>query len=194
MPVVGWEGLYEVSDEGQVRSVDRVVQHPVSGPRRLRGRVLRANWDGHEGGGYLYVTLSRPGERRNRHVHTLVLEAFVGPRPDGADACHGAAGKSVNTPPNLRWGTRSENVLDSVLRDGTHGEASKTRCKRGHLLVPPNLAAAGIRRGIRKCWACETGHNRSRSSGRGVQIEADAAYADRMKENSPPVPEDGGAQ
>jgi hypothetical protein len=52
-------------------------------------------------------------------VHQLVLEAFVGPRPDGMESLHGLGGKLDNRyPENLRWGTSSENHLDQY-RDGT---------------------------------------------------------------------------
>lgn len=142
---------------------------------------MRANWDGREGNGYLYVTLSRIGERRNRHLHALVLEAFVGPRPEGLVACHGSEGKSVNTVANLRWDTMTANMLDAVHRDGTHGEARKTHCKRNHPLLPPNLLAAGVEQGVRRCRACNTAHGRIRRQGSGdIQAESDAAYAALM--------------
>ena len=51
----GWEGFYEVSDDGDVRSLDRVVRHPRGGEKRLRGRPLIPHWDGKNGDGYLYV-------------------------------------------------------------------------------------------------------------------------------------------
>jgi hypothetical protein len=70
--VVGYERLYEVSDDGCVRSVERTTRH---GHRRKR-HVLRAVCDS---GGYLKVDLSRDAEHCTRPVHQLVLEAFVGP-------------------------------------------------------------------------------------------------------------------
>lgn len=50
-----------------------------------------------------------------RYVHHLVLEAFVGPRPDGMECCHGIGGASDNSVENLRWGTKAENFADKRL-------------------------------------------------------------------------------
>lgn len=189
--VPGWDGYFEVSDDGRVRSLDRTVPHPKSGMRRLKGRELRQAKAG-TGGGYLYVTLTRAGERRNKYVHVLVLEAFVGPCPEGHEACHGPAGRYVNTPENLRWDTRRANVMDSVARDKTHHEVRKTRCKRGHRLVEPNLAAPALAKGRRKCLACEVGYGQARKiSGwtfeRLLQEQADAHYATLGMENVDPA-------
>jgi len=175
--VPGWEGYFEVSDDGRVRSLDRKVSHPTSGTRRLKGRELKQAKAG-TGGGYFYVTLTRAGERRNKYVHTLVLEAFVGPQPEGMEACHGPAGRYVNTPDNLRWDTRKANVADMVVRDKTHSEVRKTHCKRGHRLAEPNLNLTSLAKGVRKCLACEVGHRRaSAQMERVLQAEADAFYA-----------------
>lgn len=111
--VVGYEGLYEVSDQGRVRGLDRL---DIRG-RRVQGVVLRV----HRTGKHLYyaVTLSDAAGRKTRYsVHRLVLEAFVGPCPDGMEACHGEGGWSDNRLANLRWGTKSENCMDDKLRDG----------------------------------------------------------------------------
>jgi hypothetical protein len=127
-PVPDWEGLYEVSDLGRVRSLDRVV--PTSrGSRRYRGRLLHPHI---RSDGYPEVTLCNPGEQVKRMVHLLVLEAFVSACPEGQEALHGPAGKLDASLPNLHWGTRSENIRDR-LRDGQdnrgerHGNAKLTQ-------------------------------------------------------------------
>jgi hypothetical protein len=111
-PVVGHPN-YEVSDQGRVRSIDRVVMR--AGSRRAKpyavfrkGQLLRP---GPSNYGHLSVVL---GRGKTRMVHTLVLEAFVGPRPKGMDACHGPGGTQDNRLENLRWGTRTNNILDGV--------------------------------------------------------------------------------
>ncbi len=53
------------------------------------------------------------GVKRMIKIHHLVLEAFVGPRPDGMEACHNNGDRFDNRPSNLRWGTRSSNRIDS---------------------------------------------------------------------------------
>jgi len=118
LPVVGWEDLYEVSNRGQVRSLDR-WKRGCGGSRYVqRGQPISQRPDNR---GYLCVWLSRDGQRVLRRVHRLVLDAFAQPRPDGQQARHGPAGKLVNHwPENLCWGTPTENQMDR-LRDGTMG-------------------------------------------------------------------------
>jgi len=62
---------------------------------------------------------------------------------------------------NLSWGTPSENMLDKA-RHGTHHNANKTHCPRGHLLAEPNLVLSHSRRGKRKCLACDRAHRHVR--------------------------------
>lgn len=125
-PVVGFEGFYEVSDEGRVRSLPRRVNSPVAGGSRVipgRERKLTTHPSGH-----LIVSLSRPGEKLfMAKVHRLVLEAFVGPCPDGMECCHNNSVPSDNRLANLRWDTPSENQLDKRR----HGRLPN-RCKNGH--------------------------------------------------------------
>jgi hypothetical protein len=113
LPVAGHEGQYEVSDQGRVRSLARVVTVKASSyrpayARSVPERILRP---GPSNSGHLTVIL---GKHNTRLVHVLVLEAFVGPRPIGYEACHGLGGVSDNSLLNLRWDTRSSNNLDAV--------------------------------------------------------------------------------
>ncbi|MCV7100052.1 NUMOD4 motif-containing HNH endonuclease [Mycobacterium palustre] len=119
LSIPGWEGFYEVSDLGRVRSVDRVIVHPISGPSALKGRILKQSPT--SDGGHLVVTLvdSIGGRRRVAKVHHLVLEAFVGPRPHGMESCHRNDIGTDNSLTNLRWDTRSSNVRDQI-RNGRH--------------------------------------------------------------------------
>lgn len=126
-PIVGWEGLYEVSDLGQVRSLPRVVRSR-SGTRTVPGRLRKLSIARN---GYAIVSLMRLDRTRNALVHRVVLEAFVGPCPADMEARHGPNGKTDNSLANLSWGTKRENEMDK-LRDGTRlsGElcgASKLR-------------------------------------------------------------------
>jgi NUMOD4 motif len=123
-PVPGYEGLYEVSDRGQVRSLDRqVIAQMPTGPavQRYPGKVLRNTI---RPDGYAQVGLSRAGVQKTFNVHILVLEAFVGPCPPGQEARHGPGGKSDPSLANLRgWGTRKENFADRIEDgQGNRGE------------------------------------------------------------------------
>lgn len=160
LPIVGWEGFYEVSDLGRVRSLDRVVPHP-RGDLHLRGKILKLGYHMNE---YRTTVLSRPGVRRTPYVHQLVLTTFIGERPEGMVACHGVGGRWDNRLSNLRWGTQSENVLDwTTTSDTNQVNARKTTCARGHRLVPPNLLAESwVPDRWRKCLACYHARNYTR--------------------------------
>jgi hypothetical protein len=64
---------------------------------------------------YLSVSL---GRGKNRYVHELVCVAFHGPRPDGAEVCHGPGGSRDNSAANLRWDTKQANRDERVLCRG----------------------------------------------------------------------------
>lgn len=143
LPVPGFEGLYEVSDAGRVAST----------PKRTRpGRRILAPAN-HKRGGYLYVTLHRPGKQFHRKIHHLVCEAFNGPRPAGTLARHLDGNHLNNSPGNLAWGTASENNVDRV-RHGRHHNANKRTCVRNHPLCGDNLYINATS-GARQCRACQ---------------------------------------
>lgn len=116
LPVVGFEGFYEVSGFGRVRSLDRTVITSNSA-RRYRGKML-SSYVNVGTRGYPFVRLSSPQLRGNYAVHVLVLTAHVGPCPPGQETRHGPAGKLHAAVTNLSWGTRSKNVGMDRLRDG----------------------------------------------------------------------------
>lgn len=130
LPVVGYEGIYEVSDRGDVRSLDRIDARG----RKRRGRLRKQNYmpSGHQ-----TISLCKDRVQSIWQVHHLVLMAFVGPRPEGAEGCHWNDNPADNRLENLRWDTRSANQLDSV-RNGSHHMANRTHCPKGHEYTPEN--------------------------------------------------------
>ncbi|MEW1706979.1 NUMOD4 motif-containing HNH endonuclease [Microbacterium sp. NPDC089190] len=177
LPVPGWDGLYEVSDEGRVRSLARVVMRRNGVALRVRSRDLVAS---PEPNGHLQVSLKSPGVRSQRRIHQLVLEAFVGPRPPGHETCHNDGDPSNNRLENLRWDTQSENTRDRVVH-GTHNESSKSVCPRGHLLTAPNLTRHHAANGVRSCLACARTWALVRRRGGRFDVDlADAKYLEIM--------------
>lgn len=150
-PVVGHETFYEVSDRGRVRSLRRVVPHGKR-TKTLQGRVLSPTA---MAAGHLIVSLycgiGNQG-RSHQMVHRLVLAAFVGPCPEGHEACHRNGYPSDNRPENLYWGTCSDNVKDA-LRHGTHRWGSRTHCDQGHEFTESNTARRSDGKG-RECRTC----------------------------------------
>ena len=148
--IEGHEG-YEVSDEGLVRSLDRVITRSDGVTQKLKGKILTP---GVLSRGHLHVVL--PG-RDDRTVHSLVAEAFLGPRPDGLEVRHANGVPSDNRLVNLSYGTKRQNSLDSIVH-GSHFQARKTHCKHGHPLSGSNLRVSA--KGYRNCVACCRDRNR----------------------------------
>lgn len=112
-PVVGYEGYYEVSSLGNVRSLPRyLVSKNGSRHWHLSGKIIKA-W--RQKSGHLVVSLHKNLESARYYVHHLVLEAFVGPRPPGQEGCHSPdPNPSNNRADNLRWGSHAENQVDMI--------------------------------------------------------------------------------
>lgn len=173
-PVVGYEGRYEVSNHGRVRSLDRYARAGKHSNRLYRGKMLRLIRSDETG--RVSVGIHKDGKHRTRLVHHLVLEAFIGPRPRGTEGCHWDGDASNNRASNLRWDTHIANEHDK-RRHGTHNNTAKTHCPRGHILADPNLVPGEAAKGYRKCRACTIAT--ASAFKRGVpltQEDADARY------------------
>ena len=156
--VIGFEGRYQVSNDGIVLSV-------ISGGLILKHYVRVT--------GHLAYGLSDAnGKAHMRYGHRLVLEAFVGPRPPGRECCHRDGNPANNHVSNLYWGTSAENRQDSI-RHGTHTGVSLTHCHRGHEFDDENtLWRKG---GGRSCRACQRIHRRrNRAKVRQQRLEESA--------------------
>lgn len=115
--VPGWEGFYEASSLGRVRSIDRTVMTRKHGPTFYRGRLLSLKGSK---SGYQIVTFTKPGQKPIcKNIHSVILETFVGPPPEGMECCHGPGGAQDNRLVNLRWDTRKENAADYHRRGFT---------------------------------------------------------------------------
>ena len=148
--VTGYAGIYEVSNHGRVRSVDRTVTRSDGQVHRYKGNILRTPLNQR---GYQVVNLCIHGKCQVRTVHSLVAETFIGPRPEGMEVCHNDGRKTNNHVDNIRYGTSSENKLDNV-RHGTHTNAAKTHCPLGHELFAENIPPSIAKLGKRTCLAC----------------------------------------
>lgn len=131
-PVAGYEDSYEVSHIGRVRSVGRWRNTRRGESNRWQpGKLLKQ--EKRSKYGHRRVTLYNNRNPVRRAVHQLVLEAFVGPRPDGLWVLHRDGNPSNNHVRNLYFGTPSENQYDRV-RHGNNHHALKSTCPHGHPL------------------------------------------------------------
>ncbi|MFE5290326.1 NUMOD4 motif-containing HNH endonuclease [Nocardia sp. NPDC056611] len=162
LPVVGWEGLYSVSDRGRVKAEARTLTRKDGILQRRREKVLSP---GTTPTGYLTHSLSKEGVTTTVPVHRLVLEAFVGPRPQGWHACHGEGGNQDNRVGNLRWGTIEDNMQDRI-RHGNNPMLNKTHCPRGHEYTPENIyrRPGKVARNCRACRRQEKIDRKTRSA------------------------------
>jgi len=172
-PIPGYEGRYDVSDQGQVRSwLGRWPGRPLPFTLKL--------FPGH--GGYLQLRLADPGgSMRNARVHKLVLLAFRGPPPPGMQARHADGNPTNNRLSNLNWSSRSRNMRDAV-RHGTHVQASKAQCPAGHSYDAGNTIT---RHGKRECRICERtwSNNRNRQARRARRMLRVVERWRRMRRN-----------
>ena len=104
-----YEGLYQVSNTGKVRSKKKRRVNGVSWSKRKIGVEKKQRLDKD---GYYLTTLSKEGIKTTFHIHELVCFAFIGPRPKGLVVRHLDHSKTNNIPSNLCWGTPQENSAD----------------------------------------------------------------------------------
>lgn len=114
---------YEVSNLGRVRSWRNRQGHPQDFPRILSPGLV---------GGYRQIKL---GRARQIKVHTLVLETFVGPRPEGMLCRHLDGNPQNNALTNLRWGTPEENYADRH-----HHGTDNTGSRHGRATIDEQIA------------------------------------------------------
>jgi hypothetical protein len=120
-PVVGFEGFYEVSSMGRVKSIARRVRGRNG---HLIGHSSKLLSPGEQQSGHLCVNLSMHGKPHMRRVHTLVALAFIGPCPEGLEVNHIDGDPKNNVVSNLEYVTHKENMLHAanVLNSFPRGE------------------------------------------------------------------------
>lgn len=107
--IPGFEGLYQASSCGLIRSLGRVTKTKNGQTRRYKPLMLRQS---RLNNGYLKVSLIKGGKYFHKTSHSLVAAAFHGPRPTGMDIAHYNGMKHDNRAENLRYATKSENMRD----------------------------------------------------------------------------------
>lgn len=157
-PVAGYENLYEVSDDGRVRSLPKTRNnrhYPMQELKQVPNRFQN---------GRLRVTLTKDGVQTQYRVHRLVARAFLG--DDSRHVLHRNDEPTDNRLENLYYGDDSDNSFDKV-RNGRHPMANRTHCPQGHEYTLDNthLTKNGGRRVCRTCLRIKSQANRDRKKG-----------------------------
>lgn len=138
--IPGYEGRYQASTAGRIRSIDRAVtqmsRHGSTFTRQLKGKILRPGEFCKSG----HVSVVLGHGANGSPVHQLVMLTFVGPAEPGMEVLHGNGNPKDNRLANLRYGTRTENILDVFHQGGVWRKISaqqalevKRRLKKGEV-------------------------------------------------------------
>lgn len=101
--IPGYEKFYQASDLGRIK---RLISHRCKKERILKSKETKDK--------YLQITLHKNGLRKNYLVHRLMLETFIGPRPEGMECRHLDGNPSNNKLNNLEWSTHKINMKDII--------------------------------------------------------------------------------
>lgn len=105
--IIGYEGFYQVSNLGRIKSLPRITARDERTIKILTGRILRLNRD--ERGGYLKVSLSKVGKTKKVNVHRIVALSFLENPNNLPQVNHINAIKIDNRVEDLEWVSRSDN-------------------------------------------------------------------------------------
>lgn len=131
--IEGYEGLYQISNLGRVKSLGRVID-TISGKRSIRSSIMKPH-----GSPYHFVYLREKGVSKYHAVHRLVAKAFIPNIEDKPQVNHIDGNKTNNIVGNLEWVTRSENMLHAYKtglekpRAGCNNYWSEKKMKAIHL-------------------------------------------------------------
>lgn len=166
-PVLGYEDLYAVSNQGRLASLRR-------GVKLLRSAANAA--------GYIPVSLRRDGKGVSTYRHTLVAAAFIGPRPLGHQIRHLDGDPANNWSSNLAYGTQSDNEADKLRHGRRPSAGESTHCRRGHEFTTENTALSAA--GQRECRTCTRANARASETSRAARLAADPSLAPHGREST----------
>lgn len=109
--IKGYEGLYQISNLGRVKSLNRVVICSNGTSHKIKEKILK---NGYMTSGYLFVVLRKDDKSKNHSIHRLVAKAFIPNPKNCTDVNHIDGNKQNNCLYNLEWCTRSENLKHAV--------------------------------------------------------------------------------
>lgn len=168
--IPGYEGFYQASTLGRVKSVERVIIRSNGCAQTVRERVLRP---GTLDTGHLHLVLYAPDKsRKTLRVHQCVMWAFVGPTPTGLEICHNNGDCKDNRLSNLRFDTHANNMADTV-KHGVSAARMTTECPSRHAYTSGNTGLYLRRDGVnaKYCRQCKRDRWRAWESAREAKGE-----------------------
>lgn len=140
-PVPGYEGLYEVTDTGEIYSIARIVDRKNGIPMAVKPRKLRLTGDGR---GYICASLSRDGVGATKRVSRIVCRAFHGEPSAGDEAAHLDGNPQNNAATNLKWCSKLENAGHRKIHGteicGSDVNTAKIDADKARQIVLRNMA------------------------------------------------------
>lgn len=129
--IEGYEGIYQVSSQGNVKSLDRTLINSIGVESNVKGKEIYKSL---VGAGYYQVKLYKDGKKLNKYVHQLVASAFISNPKNYSEINHIDYNKENNCVENLEWCTHIENIIDlrNVKYNGykdSHNKFGTHKCK-----------------------------------------------------------------
>lgn len=112
-PIKDYEGLYEISNFGRVRSLERIITYKDGRSKHIKEKILKPYKSRK---GYFYVNLSKNSIKKKNYIHKLVAYTFVGGYFEGAHIDHIDTNPLNNCSWNLRWVTHKENMNNPLTK------------------------------------------------------------------------------
>lgn len=150
--IKGYEGLYQVSNLGRVKSLERTVKHSSGGDKIVKERILKGSCNNN---GYVIISLNKNGNKKSFAIHNLVAKAFIPNEDNKPYVDHIDTNKTNNKVDNLRWVTEKENSNNELTRK----HISKNRKGKGILYGIDNPKSKKVVQltkdyNIVKIWNC----------------------------------------
>ena len=171
-----YEGLYQISNLGRVRSLDRYAKHSRGGNMLIKGKILKPTINSND---YYVVNLSKNGVEIINYIHRLVAEAFVLNPENKPEVDHINTNRTDNRIENLRWATDEEQANNSLTKEH-NSNAKKGKYGKEHPRSKPVLqfdlngnfikeweCATQVEKelGISHCHICQCCQNKRKSAG-----------------------------
>ena len=147
--IEGYEGLYQVSNYGRVKSLER-YQENHSKLQKVEEKILTRSDNGN---GYLFATLWKNGKSKRYYIHRLVVQAFIGPIPEGYAVNHLDFDTRNNNADNLEIVTYLENNRYSAKAgryNNNRGHKVKITYNNGDVYIYESIVEASNNTGIHR--------------------------------------------